>query len=61
MCNPFGFLLSVWRNFRMMIFVREETTANVKLKENRSVTDDICMRKNENMRLKLLNFGSIIY
>ena len=45
----------------MMIFVREETTANVKLKENRCVTDDICMRKNENMRLKLLNFGSIIY
>lgn len=45
----------------MMIFVREETTANLKLEENRSAADDICMRKNENMRLKLLNFGSVIY
>lgn len=29
----------------MMIFVREETTANLKLEENRSATDDIRMRK----------------
>lgn len=33
----------------MTIFVREETTANLKLQENRCATDDICMRKNELM------------
>lgn len=44
----------------MMIFVGEETTANLKLEENRSATDDICMGKNEDTRLKLLNFGFVM-